>query len=541
MALTLRPYQGTVIRQIYDAIRGGSNDVLVVAPTGSGKTVMAVKLMQDAAKKGRRALFTVPLSALIPQTIDALVASGLEDYGVIWGDSPETDDLIQIASIQTLERRPHLWQEGRFDLILWDECHTSRWRTKADELRALATWSIGLTATPYRLKKSEGMGDKFTSAVLAPTVDELVSMGSLAPLRYRALKAIDTSKLKTRQGDFASEQLSQAVADYTVIGDQLDGWDEYASHLRTIAFTADIKHGRIVLEEFRRRGYKAEIVTGSTRFDGEDGRTKIFERFEGDEIQVLISCMALSTGFDVPNVECGLLLRPTQSLALSIQQIGRVMRPADGKEFGLILDAAGNVDRLGFPEDISAGLTPENVLQPGKGQEALAQKIMAKKCKSCGAMVRLAAKVCPDCGYEFVGERTFTKSSTGTAKFVELRRLDSVDEHCELYRELIRKAWAAGKAPSSAFADYKKRNLKISTPRAEWARHAIFGEEWDEQDLFALYDLLEHEGLRQKQVSKYRQDWRDDESKMYAWIEWQIRQEFGSEGVTRWKEMMAVA
>lgn len=531
--IELRPYQAEVVRQIYAAIRGGSDDVLVVAPTGSGKTAIATRLIGDAVGRGRRVVFVVTINTLIQQTLGALARAGLplDQVGVIANRSAYPRDPgtlqrpIQVASLQTLARLPDLVARG-WDLVIWDECHTSRWFGCADDLRANCRWSIGLTATPFRLKKSEGMSDKFSAAVLAPCMDDLTQWGFLAPLKYKGLVAVDTSRVSVRAGDFAQDQLSHLAQQKHTLSQQLDAWEAEASHLRTITFTVDVAHGEAVVTALRERGYRAALVTGDTPHHQ---RRQIFADFAGDEIQVLASCEALSTGFDVPNTECGLLLRPTQSRTVHLQQIGRVARPAPGKECGLILDAAGNVKRLGFPEDISRSLTPENVL--ATGQDVVVGAPPVKECPQCSALVHLAAQVCPECGH-FFGKDKEEPIPAGKRRFVDLIRLESEADHRAYYCLLIRQAWEAGDVPSKAFAEYKRshKTAKYPTPGWDWGRHAIFGKDWTDDDLRQFVARVRQAAQRNL---RWRQDWQADPSKIDKWIAWQVRGEFGKRGSER--------
>lgn len=513
--IKLHGYQKSVVGEVYQGIKDGETDIVLVAPTGSGKTYMSAKIISDALSKGRQVIFLVTINCLIDQTISSFEKIGITDYGVICDKFKESPDaLLQIASLQSLARR-RAWLDRQFGLAVFDEAHTSRWFGVADEIQA--KWTIGLTATPFRLSKKQGFGDKFSHAVLAPNMIELTRAGNLAPLRYKGLQSVDTSQIKLIGGDFNDGELSKVCNTPEAITSSLDGWELHASNLRTIAFSVDIKHGKNIVQGLRDRGYTAEIVTGSTK-----NRQPIFDAFQGDGIQGLVSCNALSTGFDVPNVECGLMMRPTKSLALHMQQIGRVARIAPGKTHGLILDAAGNCDLLGFPESISESLTAENVLSCGV--DSLGQAPI-KKCPECEELILAAARICPNCGYEFEFEASDREVAVG--QFVDLLnpafvRLGDENDHATYYRSLIRKHWYAGRCPSTAYADYLKQGFeRYPKPGFRWARGAIFDDDLDQ--VLPYWNSV--------------QRWRFFLKKNDKWADWLFRQEFGSAGIKRLEEI----
>jgi hypothetical protein len=207
-----------------------------------------------------------------------------------------------------------------------------------------------------------------------------------------------------------------------------------------------------------------------------------------------------------------------------MQQIGRVARTFPGKTHGLILDAAGNCDRLGFPEQISSSLTAENVLSVG--QQTLGQAPI-KKCPECDELILAAARICPNCGHEFEFEESDREVAVG--QFIDLLnpaivRNGSEQDHIDYYCYLIRKLWLAGKCPSTAYADYIKQGFhQFPKPGFKWARGAIF--EGNNSDLNLL---LYWQNIRRWKTLLRKED---------KWCDWLLRQEFGSAGVKRLEEL----
>lgn len=532
--LQLHDFQKQCVGGVYQKVRSGIRDTVLVASTGSGKTVMGGKIIHDALSKGRNVGFFVTINCLIEQAIEDFAAVGIDKYGIVCADYKERpDEPLQIFSLQTLAKRPE-WLARHYHVSIWDECHTSRWFGVSDQIQY--THGIGLTATPFRLSKKQGFGDKFQAAVLAPPMTELTDMGFLCPVRYKGLQAPDRGQIKiANTGDFDEASASKICNTPEAIKAALDGWESLANTLQTIVFCVDVEHCRSVLQAFRDRGYRSEMVTGATpsgRKDPKPGtRAHIFGQFKAKEIQVLVSCKALSTGFNVKNIECGLDLAPTQSLANHMQKVGRIARTFDGKLSALWLDAAGNCTdpKLGFPEQISAALTEENVLS--YGQESLGQAPI-KKCPGCDELILAAARICPNCGHEFEFEESDREVAVG--QFVDLMnpaivRQGGEAEHVDYYRYLIKRRWDKGECPSRAYADYLKQGFdKFPKPfggetRHRWGRGAIFAGDVSDENLRKYWGILKR--------------WQNILGKDEKWAKNWLTQEFGSEGNKRLEEI----
>jgi DNA repair protein RadD len=344
--LALRAYQIKAVNDLREALRRHRR-VCFQLPTGGGKTIIFGFIASGVVTRGRCALILVHRRELIRQTLDKLRFFGIE-AGVIaagWPAHPERP--IQVASIQTLARR--LDQAPEADLVIVDEAHhvvAGTWRA----VLALypETRTLGVTATPERLD-GKGLADQFDELVCGPSVADLIAGGFLADARVlSAPREVDLSGVKKLAGDFAVGALAEVMSDSKVVGDAVEHYAEHAAGRRAIAFCVTVNHAELVAERFRAAGYRAASVDGSMR---KEDRDLIIGGLATGALDVVTSCELVSEGLDIPDVGAAILLRPTQSLTLFLQQVGRALRPkADGAP-AIIRDHAGNARRHGHPAD----------------------------------------------------------------------------------------------------------------------------------------------------------------------------------------------
>ena len=491
---TLRSYQKEVIRGVYGKIRTQKRRILLFAPTGSGKTILASKITQDAVSRGKRLLFVVHRKILIDQTHDKFQKFGLECGFIKAGYQENCDAAVQIASLQTLPRR-QWWREYQADVIILDEAHLTAFSSIVGEMMN-QVWResiyIGLTATPFRLSKTEGMGDVFTDLVCAPMPYELIEAGFLVKPSYYSLQQADLDEVKTKNGEFDSKGLSVACDRPELIEATVKDWLRLAYGRRTIAFAVNVKHAKNLASSFEKQGIPSAYVAGSTPIKK---RQKIYQQLVDGEILVLSSCGALSEGFDVPAVNTIVLSRPTKSKALYCQQIGRGLRlsPDTDKQDCLVLDRAGNVLRHGFIEDLKGvSLTPGK--EKSEGGEA-PMKVCPSDDDGCGAILYAFQMVCPHCGYKF--ERKSLRN------FLKLTRVmnESDWKKLEIYRSKLREAYQKQYAPTWAAMVFKE-NFGFYPPW-DWAKGAVFGEEPTDNDRRSYQLHLMAVANRQSQDEKW--------------------------------------
>ena len=273
------------------------------------------------------------------------------------------------------------------DGVLVHNCHhavASTWLRILDALPEIRV--LGVTATPLRLD-GKGLIDVFDDLIIGPTVEALIKDGYLSRfITFAPARSPDLSGVHTRAGDYAVDELAARMSSGVIITGAVEEYLRLCPGAPAIAFCVDIKHSELVAEAFTARGIHAAHVDGET--PREERRAMIAALGTG-ELQVLSNCGLVSEGLDVPNVTAAILLRPTKSLALYLQQVGRALRPAPGKDKAHILDHAGNTFRFG-PVSIERKWSLE-------GKEKSEPPPM-QRCPDCGALVPLAEWTCPECG-----------------------------------------------------------------------------------------------------------------------------------------------
>ena len=384
-------------------------------PTGSGKTVVFSEICRLACEKSRKVLILVHRRELVTQASDKLKKAGVE-HGIIAAGFDSSDHPVQVASVQTLIRRLN---SGTFtpDLIIIDEAHhavAGSW----DKIIGHFTDAkiIGVTATPSRLD-GRGLGSHFSTLVSGPSVEQLTKLGFLSPHRVFAPPVIaDLSNVKTRAGDYANDQLSAAMDRPTVTGDAVSTYRLRADGLPAIAFCCSIAHANSVCASFKAAGYRAKLVTGNMPMEERD---EAISGLADGRTQVLCSVDVVSEGTDVPAVSAAILLRPTQSEALYLQQVGRILRPQPGK-IAIVLDHVGSTLKHGFIDDVRAWSLDSKPKRQRKDEPA----VKVRQCPECFAAFK-PQPVCPMCGHEFpVKVRELTQRE---GELKELRRQDAIE------------------------------------------------------------------------------------------------------------------
>lgn len=339
----LRPYQIDSVEGLRAGLRAGHRCQLLVAPTGAGKSVCAEHLISEAYRKMSRAAFICDRVVLADQfSNDHLDPAGVP-HGIMqanhWRSRP--GERIQVCTAQTLERRGF----PEVDLVIVDEAHCAR-KAVTEFLAQTLARVVGLTATPF----TAGLGKIYSNLVNVTTTNKLVGEGFLVPLRVYVAKAADMRGAKVVAGEWADSEVEKRGR--AIIGDIVQEWiDKTLQHFqgpaKTIVFSATVAHGQELCQQFQAAGFNFQQISYK---DGNDGSRKaLIEEFRKPDSQIhgLVSCEVLTKGFDVPDVLVGVSARPyRKSLSAHIQQLGRVMRIAPGKQFALWLDHSGNYLRF---------------------------------------------------------------------------------------------------------------------------------------------------------------------------------------------------
>lgn len=462
----LRPYQQQVIQELYIHIRSGIKRILIVAPTGSGKTLISSQVAFHAASRGKRIIFIVHREILIKQTYRKFQAFGIKPGFIKAGWQEDHQASVQIASVQTLLQRKW-WREYQFDVIMLDECHLVAFNSVVREMMTEIypnSIYVGLTATPFRLSKREGMGDMFDVLVSTPMPGQLIDQGYLVKPAYYGSETPDLQDVTIVAGEFDEGQLALACDRPELIEQIVQDWKLLAFGRRTIAFAVNVQHSQHLCEAFLSQGIPTAHVDGTTPIKV---REQTYQQLAEGTITVLTSCQALSEGFDVPSVSAILLCRPTHSKALYMQQVGRGLRlsPETDKRDCLVLDQSGNVVTHGFIEEFK-----EASLRSGKESQAgeVAYKTCPLENEGCGAIIYAAFPKCPQCNYVF----PLPKKTYFIPSLQQLLSQSDYERH-EFYRQKIREAYERKFAPGWAALIFKEQYGHW--PPDPWSFGAIFG------------------------------------------------------------------
>ena len=373
--MILRPYQ----QRALDEARSSDRPVIVL-PTGAGKTVVAAHLIRDWPGP---VLFVAHRRELIVQAQARLAAVGVESGAILSGIDP-SPTRVQVGSVQTLARRVR----PPASLLVIDEAH----HAVGDIYTALVeaypdAFVVGLTATPFRLD-GRGLGEVFRSIVVGAYMDELVADGTLVGPRIFTQRGPDLSGVHKVGGDYSSNSLAAIMNTPKLVGDLVAHWLKYRPS-RTVAYGIDVAHARAISDQFAASGISSAVITGDTETDDRD---YILRSLADGALSVVSNCMVLTEGWDLPSLDCAIVARPTASLCLHLQMIGRIMRSAPGKTGAILLDHAGNIGRLGKPLQRIAYDLHGKVKSSVDG---------FKTCPSCGLVVEPGTEICPECGHEF--------------------------------------------------------------------------------------------------------------------------------------------
>lgn len=398
--LELREHQIEVVDKIKQGFEQGHTRQMLYAPTGFGKTEVAMAIMKAVSEDYKKTAMILDRIVLVEQTSVRLSKYGIE-HGVMqsnhWRHRP--DERIQICSAQTLERRLNF---PDIELLVIDEAHIMRAKTVEFIKNNPQIRVIGLTATPF----TKGLGDIYTHVVGASPTGELIEKNWLVPLKVYIAKEIDMSGVTKLAGEWKADDVTKRGMQIT--GDIVVEWIKKTHEIfdgprKTIVFCSGVEHGRDLVRQFAEAGYN--FVSISYREDDEFKRQTIEDFSRPDtEIHGLIATDILTRGFDVSDVMIGVSARPfSKSFSSHVQQLGRVMRPNEGKEFALWLDHSGNF--LRFRDDwdhlFNDGVQTldEGGYESTKREPTEKEKKQAK-CPKCDALWISQTNVCLSCGHE---------------------------------------------------------------------------------------------------------------------------------------------
>lgn len=472
--MQLRPYQSRAIEALDQLLFMGVRAPLMVAPTGAGKTVIAAEIIRREQEK--RILFLAPRRELIHQTSAKLTAFGVP-HGIILAGHRGMNlySRVQVASIDTMISRVLRREKLKllpFDMLVVDEAHIGLTDTRAE---LLGLWPeatiVGLTATPCRAD-GKAMGRVYDDLIEVASVAELTEQGYLVPGRYFSVSEPDLRKVRTTAGDYNRGDLGKAMNRPKLVGDIVEHWLKHAANRRTVVFATTIEHSAALATQFVMNGVTAEHVDANTP---QTEREAIFARFSSGSTQVLTNCTLASVGFDLPELDCVVFARPTKSLALYLQMVGRGLRPAEGKKDCLVLDHAGCVQRFGFATEERFWTLHGTYAQDERKVEALKKAkeeagIVEIKCPECSFIFQ-SSRQCPNCGYCFPVKAKSMETREGD--LIELGskpKKTSEASQKDFYLQLV--GYADIKGYSHGWAAHKFKEKFTTWPSWGWKEQA---------------------------------------------------------------------
>lgn len=448
--IELYDYQKELVNKAREAYIQGFKAPCIVAPCGAGKSVMIAEIVRLATVKKQRVLFLVHRKELLEQ-IERTLKSNSVDM-----------EYVTLGMVMTVVRKLNTYQS--FDLIVVDENHHTLAKSYIKILEHYDTRVIGFTATPIRLN-GDGLGD--VNDVLIETVNAkwLIEHKRLAPYQYFSIDLIERSKLKKAStGDYTSQSMDAAIGK-TIFGDVVGHYKKHINGQKTILYAHSIEYSKMYAKEFNDAGIPTAHIDGTTPVKE---RNRIIQAFRDNEISVLCNVDLIGEGFDVPDCTAVMLLRPTASLSLHIQQSMRPMRYQPNK-VATIIDHVGNVYIHGLP-DMEKTWTLEK--KPKRKRKEV-ESFPIWECKECFCVVaRDTAKQedgsykCPECGFIDIAEITQKKID----KEAELKQIQKEEMEQQFYaRRNWRKAKsykeltkiAKAKGYKSTWAAFKAAELRL--------------------------------------------------------------------------------
>ncbi len=401
----LRPYQIETINKLRKSTIK-SKKILTVLPTGAGKTIIFGQIVHNALEKGKihNILILAHRRNLIYQTQNVFKEKFGIDAGIIMaGESHSFGKQVYIASKDTLVRRlddddpTRSIQHVPADLIIIDEAHLSATKTYQKILSHYPkSLLLGFTATPCR-SDGKGLGCVFDTMIETATTGELIKSKYLCDVRYFVPSRPDLKKLKTAGDDYiADKNMEKAMDKPKIIGNIVEHWLKYGEDQKTLIFAVNIRHSMHICEAFEKAGIKTWHLDGSS---SDDERDNAFTAMENGNIKIICNVGLYREGLDVPNIGCIIMARPTKSIGLYRQCVGRGLRKSPGKPYLIFFDFAGIVDELG-----TLDLPIIWTLKDDKKAE-IKEKVRKQKekrlfeCKVCGELFD-GINICPTCGTE---------------------------------------------------------------------------------------------------------------------------------------------
>lgn len=422
MRQTLRPYQSVAVDSTHQSFREGYKKTLLCMPTGSGKTTVVAHLIEDYLSQDLKILFVAHRRELVDQAHNRLAQHGI-DAGLILPGYEMNGHKVNIASVQTLVRR----EIPQVDVLIVDECHHSMAGSFLKIIgKCIDNGSrvLGLTATPFRLD-GKPLGLIFDDLLVPTTVRELIDDGYLVQPRYFGARRTDLEGMKVVAGEYSIEQMYQKFDKKVLYDGIISNYVEHGGE-KCVIFNVNIEHSTKTRDAFREAGFTAEHIDAITN---DYTREDLLKRFRNNEFEILCNCQLFTEGFDLPHLDTVIVNRRTKSLCLYTQMIGRVLRPIEGKEHGIVIDQGNNIYEHGFVED-EQDYDLHRQKKKGDGIAPI------KLCPQCQSALHASVMKCGFCGYIYPKEEMELEE----AVFEEIKESPKICKKAKL-PEHLRKPW----------------------------------------------------------------------------------------------------
>lgn len=399
-----------LVEQAREELKKGNKSCLLVSPAGSGKSVVIAEIARLTTLKGGRVMFMVHRQELINQIIGSFKANSVD---------------LKLCTVMTVGKiRNRLDKLPRPNLIITDETHHSLAKTYRDIYDYYANVPrLGFSATPWRLN-GKGLGDVYDAMIEGPDVQWLIDNHYLAPFDYYSVNLIDESKLsKSSTGDYSNKSIDEAVG-HTIYGDVIKTYRDKVDGQQAIVYAHSIAFSKQIAQQFRDAGINAAHCDSKTP---QRERDKIMTDFKKGTLKVLSNCDLISEGYNVPDCSCVIMLRPTESLVLFIQQSMRCMRFKPGKQ-ATIIDHVANYTRFGLPNTPHKWTLADREKKKKSTNTTVDTPI--KQCAFCFAVIPAQSKNCPLCGHEVEVVQTEIKVD-------ETARIEKIESNFRLQADYI--------------------------------------------------------------------------------------------------------
>lgn len=446
--LQLRDYQLELINGVYESISKGNKRIMVQSPAGSGKSVTMSEIARRATVKKNRVLFVVHRRELVSQIKGTFAANDV-DF-----------DYCHVGMVQTVNNQIKKGKIRSPSIILVDEAHHSLAKTYMNIFDAFPdAYVLGFTATPWRMS-NQGFTEVFQDLILGKSVKWLIKNNRLAPFKYYSVNLTDVKKLKKNStGDFSKDSIDKALGK-TIFGDVVENYKKLANGKKTIVYTHSVEASKKVAEKFNSAGYNSMQVDGKTN---KLTRLEAMEKFRSGEVTILVNAELYGEGVDVPDCECVILVRPTESLTLFIQQSMRSMRYMPGKE-AIIIDHVGNCIKHGLP---TTDYDWKKHFKGGKKQAKA--EVLIKECVNCFAVYPKEEDECPLCGHKVEIEEVIGISGYEVVEEVVLKEVTEEEitldfrepSDCKSMKELIELGKNRGYKNPSGWAYYQAKHYGL--------------------------------------------------------------------------------